>query len=141
MIAATPPRDVGAEISRHDAFHCGETALGRDGATNMNTRFAEIWAYEDAAALRRRFSELGLDPDGLLGEDPDPRRYERRLRALLLWVDARRRLGSREAMLRHRWLFPPVHSRGDGDEDWARFETWFRGGQLSSAEKRTGSGP
>lgn len=101
----------------------------------MNTRLAEIWADEDAVALRRRFSELGLDPDRLLGVDPDPQRYERRLRALLLWVDARRRLGSREAMLRHRWLFPPVQSRGDGDEDWTRFETWVQGAHVGSAQR------
>lgn len=91
----------------------------------MNTRFQENWACQGISSLRGQFSQLGLDPDRLLGADPDPARYERRLRALLLWVDARRRLGSREAMLRHRWLFPPVMSYGDTDEDWARFEAWY----------------
>ncbi len=95
----------------------------------MNIPVAEVWSYEDVETLRRQFSRLGLDPLHVLRAESESPGYERRLRALLLWVEARRRLGSREAMVRHRWLFPPVDSTGDVDEDWDRFETWFRTAQ------------
>ncbi|MCX7818714.1 MAG: hypothetical protein N2652_05835 [Kiritimatiellae bacterium] len=94
---------------------------------------SEVWAMRGEATLRQRLAAMGLNPDAVIRPDGDGERYERRLRALLLWAEAHRHLGSREAMLHHRYLFPPVDPGADADEEWARFEDWLASARRTEA--------
>lgn len=82
----------------------------------------------DTAAVRASFRHLGLDPEDMLqGISHDPGREDRCLRALLRWAVAYRRQGSRQAMEKNGFLFPPVQPGVDQDTDWLRFENWMAG--------------
>jgi hypothetical protein len=79
-------------------------------------------------AVRAIFGQMGLDPAKMLDERfDDPERENRCLRGLLRWATAYRRFGSRQAMERNGFLFPPVLPGFDQDSDWLVFENWMAG--------------
>lgn len=91
-------------------------------------RTMERAADPDTAAVRDSFRKMGLDPAEVLeGMSHDPERENRCLRALLRWAAAYRRQGSRQALEKNGFLFPPVQPGIDQDTDWLRFENWVTG--------------
>lgn len=76
--------------------------------------------------VTRTVNELtaaGLDPRDL-GWQPEHPQSEWLLGEILRWVRGWRRLGSRQAMSRAGFLFPPVEPDCDPAQDWFVFERW-----------------
>ncbi|MBU4459644.1 MAG: hypothetical protein KJ579_03665 [Verrucomicrobia bacterium] len=91
-------------------------------------RTTEKAADPDTVSVRDSFRKMGLDPAEVLeGMSHDPERESRCLRALLRWATAYRRQGSRQALEKNGFLFPPVQPGIDQDTDWLRFESWVTG--------------
>lgn len=79
-------------------------------------------------AVRSIFRQMKLDPADVLEHmSHDSERENRCLRALLRWATAYRRQGSRQAMEKNGFLFPPVQPGIDQDTDWLQFENWMAG--------------
>ncbi len=84
------------------------------------------------AAIRSIFTQMGLDPSTVIEAMPhEPDRENRCLRGMLRWATAYRRFGSRQAMEKNGFLFPPVQPGYDQDSDWLQFENWMAGKQTT----------
>jgi hypothetical protein len=82
--------------------------------------------------LKREFERRGLDLAQVWRPTTGESDLERRqLRHLLDWVEAYERLGSRKAMQKKGYDFPPIDPDCDPWTDWLRFETWLKGEPIS----------
>ena len=89
---------------------------------------------EENEALRQAFASMGLDISKVCEPVPyDLARENRKMEALMYWVERYRELGSRKAMEAEGLLFPPVEPDYSPDLDWALFKKWLKG--ASVAEK------
>lgn len=79
-------------------------------------------------SLRDEFARRKLDLSQVFYPDPDDLHCENRLLELLLdWVQKYSECGSRQEMQIQGYHYPPIEPGFCPDEDWRRFELWFRG--------------
>jgi len=93
----------------------------------------EITPYQKNQALKKEFSELGLDLDQVMYYTPmDLDLENRRLQSLLEYVIRYKECGeSQEAMIALDDPFPPIHPMISPESDWYRFKLWLEGKPLA----------
>lgn len=92
----------------------------------------EITPYQKNQALKKQFSELGLDLDQVMYYTPMELDLEnRRLQTLLDYVVLYQEYGeSQEAMVALDKPYPPIHPMISPESDWYRFKLWLKGEPL-----------
>jgi len=87
----------------------------------------EITPYQQNQALKKQFSELGLDINQVMDFTPmDLDLENRRLQSLLDYVMMYQECGeSQEAMIATGKPFPPIYPMISPESDWHRFKLWL----------------